>query len=295
MKTHDTLGRKLRHVKQKDGTEVSLTLTDIEMFAFLHRHGGRLPTSYLHSARGLTNLQSSSVRLKHLARAGYLKRPDAQYETKDSEYNELVHELSPKAIALLKSEDAYFEYAPSMKGAFKHQVMLSCISASFELNAKKHGYQFYPQHVILNGIKRDHHIQIDKEHFTPDELFMLVIDGKPLLIFLEVDRGTEPTETKRTTRKSWGRSIAQYRKLIANGIYKQRFNAQAGALLLIVTISQAKEDGILRAIESEFKGPCNFMLVRNMPEFGRIFHPPLVLDMLGQPWARAGYAPFKFA
>lgn len=293
-KTHDTLGRKLRDAKQKDDTHVRLTELDVHLFAFLHRHGGRLPTSYIHNFRGLKSLQVTSVRLKNLARAGYLSRPWQQFETKDPEYNELVHELTPKALDILKEKGMFSEYAPTMNGAFKHQVMLSCVSASFELNTLDTDIYYVSQIALLDRIKRDHQIELDGDKFTPDEVFALQIDGKEILCFLEIDRGTEATRSENFARKSWTRSIKQYRQLIGHKHYKERFGVEGGALLIVITISKFKEDGILEVVKEEYESGCNYILVHHLPEFGRLFHPPLVLNLLTHPYRRYNNTPFTF-
>lgn len=298
MKT-DIIGRRVRHLRQPNKLHKHIVEPrDIRWLAFLHRHGGRLPTSYLHDATKDTHKSKDYTleRLKILYQElKLIDRPFQQFETLDPRQNELVHEISPTGLTLLKQEGLYSKYAPSMKGAFKHQVMLSCVSASFEINARDRGYTYTPQHEILEKVEQDHHIKLPTDNFTPDEVFMLTIDGKSVLLFLEIDRGTEPTETGEMNRKSWSRSIRQYRQLIGHKLYKEHFGVDCGALLLVVTISKAKQDGILKAIEAEYNGPCNYMLVHHLTEFGREFHPPLLLDMLGVKWQRAGHPPFSFA
>lgn len=297
MKT-DTIGRRLRHVRQPVKLQTHhVTPRDITWLAFLHRHGGRLPTSYLHdfTKDEYVNLKKSSERLKVLHHElRLIDRPFQQFETLDPRKNELVHEVSPTALELLKDEGLYSDYAPSARGAFKHQLMLSCVSASFELNAREKGYAYTPQHELLERVGHDHTIDIDGDKFVPDEVFKLTIDGKDLLIFLEIDRGTEPTESE-AKRKSWKQSIGQYRKLIGHKLYKERFDVTCGGLLMVVTISPSKQAGILKVVHDTFDGSCNYILVHNIPEFGRVFHPPQLLDMLGAQWNRAGYPPFRLA
>lgn len=294
MKT-DSLGRRDRFKRQlsKDVTH-HLTPRDIEWLSFLHRHGGRLPTSYLHNSSKHTHkdLYSSQIRLRILYDLGLLDRPTAQLATLDPRYNEMVHEVSPKGLAVLKDEGLYSEYAPSMRGSFKHQVMLSCISASFELNAREDGIIYTPQHVLLERLGTDHRIKLDSGDFTPDEVFMLSVDGKSLLLFLEVDRGTEPTESDSLVRKSWTRSVAQYKELIGQAKYKTRFGVSCGAFLLVVTVSRAKQAGILKSVDKEC-GASPYILTHYLPEFGTYFHPPMLLDMLGVKWERCGNKPFS--
>ena len=178
-----------------------------------------------------------------------------------------------------------------MRGSFKHQLMMSCLLASFELNTKGTPYTFTPQHEVA---KKGTIIQVDGDTVSPDAVFKLSKEGKDVLIFLEVDRGTEPTETGALNRKSWTRSINQYKKLIGSRLYKDIFNVDCGALLLIVTISEAKQNGILKVVKDTFNGPCNFILTHHLPEFGRAFHPPKKLNMLGTVWKRCEHPDFVF-
>lgn len=293
MKQYDTLNRLYRGAPQllpKNQRRLLLQPRDIGWFSFLHRHGGRLPTSYLYqlTKETHTNLQRASERMKDLARNGYLTRPFQQFETADPEYNELVHELTPKAIEVLKAEGLYSERVPSPHGAFKHQVMLSCLTSSFELGAKDRGFAFIPQHKLGDPV-----ITIDGDRVAPDGIFMLKIDGKELLVFLEVDRGTEATSSENLNRKSWKRSIKQYKRLIRDGLYKEHFGVTCGALLLVVTISDAKVSGIKKVIADEL-GACNYVLLHSIPEFGRIFHPPKIIDILSVKWKREGHGDFSF-
>lgn len=301
----DSLGRRVRY-KRQPKTELTSsnkprtyrTLErDVLWLSFLHRHGGRLPTSYLHDStkEGYVSLDNTRRRLQILFQnTRLIDRPFQQFETLDPRRNELIHEISPIGLQLLRDEKLFSPYAPTMGGSFQHQVMLSCISASFELNAREHGFTYTPQNVLLERIKRDHTITLaERDEFTPDEVFMLSKDGKDLLIFLEVDRGTEPNISAKDTRKSWKRSIRQYKELISSKLYKERFDVTCGALLVVVTISKAKQANILKVVETEHKGKCPYTLVTNLPQFGREFHPPLLLDMLGTSWARCGYEDFK--
>jgi Replication-relaxation len=296
MKT-DTLGRRTRDKRQPTSTSTHhVTDRDLEWLSFLHRHGGRLPTSYLHESSKHTHKcrYRAQIRLRDLFNEMKLiDRPFQQFETLDPRYNELVHEVSPKGLAVLKDENLYSDYAPTMRGSFKHQVMLSCVSASFELNARQYGFVYTPQHVLLERLGKDHKIELAKDVFTPDEVFMLSKDGKNLLIFLEIDRGTEPTESDNKRRKSWTRSVAQYREFIGHKQYKSRFGVDCGALLMVVTVSAAKQAGILDAVAKEFDGPCNYILTHYLPEFGRQFHPPKLLDMLAVGWKRYQHPDFK--
>lgn len=287
----DKIGRRNRYRRQPIGENVYLRPRDIEWLAFIHRHGGRLPTSYIHnySSSHLKSRQTTSRRLSLLYNElGLLTREPAQKETLDPRANEVVHTIDEKGIELLKEEGLYFEHAPAIHGAFKHQVFQGCVSASLELNAKEHGFEFVPQHELGPTT-----MDVGQDRVTPDYVCMLKKDGKDLLVFVEVDRGTEATVSNNFNRKSWKRSIGQYRQIIGKELYKQHFGVSCGALLLVLTVSPDKQMGILDVIKKDM-GKCNYILVSYIPEFGREFKPPKELSLLHRTWYRAAPSNFSF-
>lgn len=298
MKTHDSLGRRNRYAPPPDDpTPIRLNDADLEWLAFLHRHGGRLPTSYFfeYTKATRTHRQTVQVRLKRLWHNRFIVRPFQQEETLDPEKNETIHEIGPKGIELLKQHGLLSPFAPSMNGAFKHQVFLSCVSASIELQARELGIEYTPQHAVLSPLGHDHRITLPSGMLAPDEVFMLKIDGKDLLIFLEIDRATEGVDSYKTDRKSWRRNCNQYRELISSGAYRSLFDVDCGALLMVVTVNKTNMDAMLVLTEEIFQGKCPYMLFTFIPEFGRIFHPPAVLSPLTTVWERAGHNPFRLA
>ena len=301
MKT-DPLGRRDRFNRQprpeytKGGKEkkTKVTSTDIVRYAFMARHGGRLPTSMIHESTIETqrDIDSTRRRLAINFDQGYLEREKKQKYTDNPHANELVHKLTPKAFALLKEYGFYSEFFPTITGWFPHQVMLSCISASFELNMRKAtGLHFTPQHEMLEVVNHTARIALTgKDYFTPDLVFKVTVNNRDLLVFMEIDRATEVNESSNPDRKSWKKSIRQYHDLISTKKYKELFGVKdnCAAILMIVTVNAGKQNSILGIIEKEFDKPCSYMMVTYMPEFGEDFHPPKSLDMLGIKWKRCG-------
>jgi hypothetical protein len=226
----------------------------------------------------------------------YLTHPLKQFETLDPRSNELVHALRPPAIAALKEAGLFSSHAPTPGGTFKHQLMVSCITASIELQARDLGYGYISQQALLE--RADTNLVIDFSKMKnvavdglliPDALFALEIDGKFLVFFLEADRGTEPERTK-SMRKSWRHNLEQYHKLIHNGLYKDIFKLKAKAVLLNITISNKRRDNMVAMVSQ--KG-CSYILSRSIPEFGRYFKPPKTMNLLDVAWMRKGYPPYK--
>ena len=289
-RTHDSLGRRLRQKRKPNGDAVALSPRDIEWLLALHHHGP-LPTSYLHKFTKAThkNYQSTCYRLRQLFHEGaYVTRPRQQFNTKDAHWNELVHQIAPTGEDVLKERGLWQKRAPRTTGPFKHQLMVSCITASFELNAKAAGIRYIHQHEILERSNNDLLVEIDGGILRPDGLFALEIDGKYVVYFLEADRGTEPLSTD-ASRKSWNRNIAQYRKLIGHKVYRNYFNLEAPAVLLNVTISNSRRDAMVRVIGHEYPRGCSYIFNYALPEFNEVFRPPREMEMLSVSWERAEY------
>jgi hypothetical protein len=236
----------------------------------------------------------ASRRLKHLYHEGqYLERPFKQFETLDPRANEIVHSLSKNGEQVLKEAEMWHEHSPSHTGNFKHAVMTACITASFELGARERGFRYIHQHELLQRAQTRLEVDVDGI-LIPDGLFALEMNDRFMVFFLEVDRGTEPLETKRI-RKSWKRNVQQYKKLLGSGLYKGVFKLKAQAVLLNVTISQARLARMIDVIQKEFVGGCPYILNHAILEFGAYFKPPSIMALMEIPWQRAGYPPYRIS
>lgn len=270
-----------------------LTERDYEWFAVLHRHGP-LPTSYLHGFTNdrWTDYRMASRRLALLYHEGnLLERPFKQFETLDPRSNELVHALGENANQALKEAGLFSSRAPTPSGTFKHQLMVSCITASIELGAREKSWRYIPQHELLDRAGADLIVDIDGL-LRPDALFALEIGGKYLVFFLEADRATEPLDTK-NIRKSWRHNVRQYRKLIGHGQYKSLFKLKADALLLNVTVSEKRSVNMIKIEDETSPKGCTYILNHYLPEFGSYFRPPQVIRLLDIAWKRASNSPYK--
>ncbi len=287
--TVDSLGRRLRERKVSKGGRFYLQPRDIEWFHFLHKHGGMLATSYLYEYTKATHRSKPTAtrRLCNLfTELNMIDRPQKQFETLDPRSNELVHQLNDESYSILEWKDLYSKFAPATTGAFKHQLMTGSITASFELNARAtENVKYIPQNDILT---KPLSIPTPYGELKPDSLFALEIDGKRMLCFVEADRSTEPTRST-GHRKTWENNLKQYQYVIGEKFYKEFFDVTCGALLLIFTVSTAKRDGILDLLGKE----TSYILAHHMPQFGYIFEPPAVMNLLTQEYQRNG-KPFKF-
>ena len=162
----------------------------------------------------------------------------------------------------------------------------------------------YPQYEyrslvdILEHAETRLEFQVDGETVRPDSAFMMINGDKARLVFIEVDRGNEQKSWADSNKKTIAKSIRQYRKIIAGGMYKEKLKLpqNVGALLLFITVSPGKQKNIVKEVARAFDdvgGKCNFILLSNIPEFGAIFHPPKLLDILGRKWERSGFPEFS--
>lgn len=226
----------------------------------------------------------------------------------DARYNQLVYELNENSIQILREEGRYSEFAPTCSGPWKHRVMVSSITASIELATFGTTTRYIPQHEVLDQlgaslrvpvtIRNDQLARDEQHHLIPDAMFGLEYDndGKKSYIFyvVEADRGTEPLKVKNLARKSYRRSIQQYRKLIGGKLYKTHFGLNSGLLVLNVTTSIERMQNLIDLVaETSELGGNTYMLFQASPLFGTYFKPPKPIpELLTGPWHRAGHPAF---
>ena len=292
-----------RVTRKPKGIKLTIDDRDIRWFHFLHRHGGRLPTSYLHDYTKHThrNKTWSQNRLRDLFHdSKHLDRNWRQLETIDPRYNEVIHELNSKSLGVLEEEGLFSPHVPKMSGAYKHQVMLSCVSASFELNARdnEEAIGFAPQHESVDHTNAFLD-ERQREEVRPDGIVVVKNkkNGRQSMLFFEIDRSTEQSHDTRASRRKARQTIEgkvqHYKKLIGKGLYKKEYGFTGGAFLLFITTGEGRCNTFLDIVEKEV-GDCPYMMATAIPEFGRQFHPPKKLDMLGRTYLRNYVSNFNF-
>ncbi len=310
----DTLGRRVRGIRQPVGEKLRLTDRDLLWLQKMHEHGP-LPTSYLTAFSTLKSDKRAIERLGHLFHeTPYLARPHQQFDTRDARYNQLIYDITPDAERLLKQERLFSQFAPQPFGHWKHKCMVSCITASVEIAALQNpNVEYIPQHSILERandqagdpvslrfsveFKKLHTGEIESAVVVPDAVFGLrYLHGtEPLyrFFFLEADRATEPNRSYRFNRKSWQRNVAQYRELVGRGSYKRQLHMQSSAFVLCVTTNTAHMHNIVDVVrEQSGTGRNSFMLFQAHPEFGSYFRPPRPIErLLVEKYYRAGHSP----
>lgn len=132
----------------------------------------------------------------------------------------------------------------------------------------------------------------------PDALFGLEYHtpaGSRFRFFaVECDRATEPATTHNFNRKSWLRSVHQYREYVANGRYREHLKLTAPLLVLNVASDRQRQEKMLSVIEKEAGTAGNsYLLFQHWDDFGPVFRPPSPRDeLLEERWQRAGRKDF---
>lgn len=312
----DAIQRRKRLRPISTGKRVSPQPRDLTWFQKLHEHGP-LPSSYLHgfTAREYRSEKRAKERLTDLfneaeTRHGgtYLARPLQQFRTIDSRYNQLVYDLTPTSVAALKQSGRYSTYATRPSGPWLHGFMTACITASIELaTLGREDLNFIPGWRVLERagaqLRFPTPIQDPKSgrfvtrNLIPDALFGLeyLTDAGPRYRFflVEADRGTEPMNTNNWSRKSWQRSLAQYRTYVGDGLYRAHLNLTAPLVVLVVVTDEQKiKTFIAKCAKSRFITPP--ILFQTVSGFTPIFKPSKPFEhLLIGPWSRIGQAPFR--
>ena len=313
--THDAIGRRHREAPHPSGKRIAPSERDILWLDKIHRHGP-LATRYLLAYSKLVRRSDTRAkdRLTDLFNEDatphggtYLSRPWQQFETLDARYHDLVYDLTPRAVDLLKEHDLYSQYTPRPSGSWKHRFMVSCITASIELATlatDNSRYIFQDEILARGGYTLSFPVTITAngkpitKQLMPDGLFGLEytsVEKKYYRFFLiEADRSTEPDTASTLDRKSYTRTILQYREFVGKGLYKEALGLSAGLLALHVTTSELRLRNLLALTEKLLaSGANNYMLYRAAPEFGRYFKAPGILhDLFLDGWQRAGRPPF---
>ena len=310
MQTHDRLERRLRTTRTPTGKRVSARPRDVEWFRALHRHGP-LTSTYLHrfTEHLCGNEKATRTRLadlfhedRTLHKGAYLSRPHQQFETIDARYQELIYDLTPASAAVLKERGGWHD-GIHHGGPWKHRHMVASITASIELMCRERGLRYIPGHHILERAGATLQATVPytwkgtekQAKLTPDALFAIDYGGMFRAFVVEADRSTEPNISRSHTRKSWLRTIRQYRHFIGGQLYKEHYGLACPLILLVVTTSPGHMQNILGAVES-VAGQNTYMCFTAAANFGSYFKPSSLLSHLfTDGWKRAGHPDFRIA
>lgn len=308
---HDALGRRPRDTRVSTGKRISIQPRDLVWFEMLHRHGA-LPFRYLHEFT--THIASYEKRAvdratdlfheNETAHGGaYLERPYQQFATLDARYQNMVYDISPKAEDALRETGKWRDAAPHTSNShWRHDFMLSCVTASIHLATIGTNYRFIFQDEILERAGTSLSFSVPytldrKRHehpLHPDRIFGIQYpDGKARLFIVEADCSTEPMRS-RNRRKTVERCAHQYREFIGRGLYKDALKVSGGLLVIHLTTSEPRMRNMMDVVQEVSGGANSYSLFGYLPQFSRFFKPPQVLrNLFTDPWERVGEPPFS--
>ena len=298
--TLDTLGRrKDRLAPVSTGRRVYPTARDLLWFEKLHRHGP-LPSSYLAAYAPGTAENTIVKRLTHLSSEDntphggrYLTRPAQQFATLDARCQQLVYDVSPRAVTALREAGRYRGTAPRTSGrCWKHDHMVACVCASIELatlrEPDRYGYIFHDEVVARLGRAFFH---VDGIKVTPDRWggIRYLTRGGVILFALEADCATEPHHS-RAKRKTLARNVSRYEAWITQGQYKKDLGTSGGIVVLNVTVNEQRMRNMIAAAEGVLAGgKAPYLLYARVPGFGPVYKPPRPLfQLFTRAYARPG-------
>lgn len=303
MNTHDTLGRRSRTQRNPTGKRLHPTERDILWFEKLHRHGPLSSTYLREYSRFLRkSAKRASDRLTNLYNEdntthgdAYLERPFQQFNTLDARYQDIVYDLTPAGERALKEHGLLSEHAPRPHGPWVHRHITACVTASIELaTLATDDVRYIFQDEILKRAGTAFRFSLPNlPDLIPDALFGLeymTSEGKCYRFFLvEADRATEPGRST-GARKSYERTITQYREFVGRGLYKQALALTAGMMVLNVTTNETHRQNLVELTRATSReGRNTYMLYQALPQFGTVFKPPKPLPHLfTSEWGRAG-------
>lgn len=253
-KPTDALGRQWRWFpKAKEGDSFREKEEDWTVFEYWARfapvglptwmgHKGAPHLKYVPFQRRMTQYKKFGYFDIELWQTARLPSPENRHLVSK---NPLINRLSEKTIKGLHARNLLHPNAPKSSSSPQHDAFLNYIYGSF-----MEGKGLW-QHQILDRLgKKGTLIEVDGKTVVPDAVFM-INPGKRYLIFLEVDRDTEPNVTK-TKRRNWEDKLDAYHTLITKGKYKDIFQFDGGALLCIVTNSEPHLNNILSLTNHHF-------------------------------------------
>jgi hypothetical protein len=201
------------------------------------------------------------------------------------------------------------EARASAGGSYPHMFMTACVTASFEIAAKKRSLRFISKGEILAASPTktlslpapisytfaDKHTATHKKPVTADAMFGLEYPTGRSYFLVEVDLNNEPLRRNDFDATSYLRKILQYREAIGGGTYKTQFRIEQGLVVLNFTTNAKHAENIVGLIGEEL-GKCRYLLTTAAPEFDGPFSVPGVIeDIIERPYIRSGYTDFCLA
>jgi hypothetical protein len=293
---------------QPRGKRIEVTLRDIEIFKLLDRYR-YLPSNFIRAFVG-GNEGYHKARMTDLFHEGWLLKPIPQWEAMNARYRFDSYGLGRRATAALTERGLLTADPIGAGSAFRHELMVCLIMASFELAARRHGIDLLSWKDVLANAPES-----TRDAETPFAIPMsfayrgrthdkpLRPDGRPFGLKLrrtfwfagiEADRHYEPLHpTDLNSRHSsiLGKFL-QYRHMVRERIFQSHFG-MSNVFVPIVTVNlQHMQNMIDLALSISDGHGFKWMLFKTVPDFASLektIQPDI--DLIAQPWLRAGNPP----
>lgn len=204
------------------------------------RHGPQSSCNLYEQTRDTHRCKDSALRdMQKLRAGGFLSLPPQQRATEHAEFKPYVYDLTRHARDYLE-DCGLSEPTVRPTGHWWHALAVSQVTSSIDIAAARAGVGYLPAPVILGLKGAEFAIPVGRSKLIPDQLFALNYCGGFRAFVLEVDRGTEP-KVSSSKRKSWSRSIAQYRALIERDGIRKHYGLRANLLVLWVFTRPGRE------------------------------------------------------
>jgi hypothetical protein len=184
--------------------------------------------------------------LQKLREQGYLRLPPQQRQIAKADFNPHVYDLTRQAELHLRGLGDPDTIRPT--GHWWHGFYTACITSAIDIAAQRKGQRYIPAHVILNRTDTTLAIPHGRQKIIPDQLFAIKTPQGFRSYVLEVDRGTEPLQSK-TARKSLRRSLEHYADLHGKDAIRKHYGLKSPLLFLYVFTNPARAAACIGLVE----------------------------------------------
>lgn len=290
MQKTDCLGRStFHHIAPQSG--IRPTARETRWFKHIARHGPQSSQYLYELTRDTHRCKDTALRqMQKLRAGGFLSLPAQQRATENAEFNPYIYDLTRKGREHLVELG---EDEPTVRstGHWWHGLTVSQVTSSIDIAAARQGVRYIPTHDILAIKGAELAIPMGRSKLIPDQLFALNYGDSFRAFALEVDRGTEPKYSA-SNRKSWAKSLEQYRQLIDQRLHKAHYGLKANLLVLWVFTSRSKELRFLEMVEKICGSTSAAILTQSVPDrLSRAHRSAPLSELFDQPWNRATQDP----
>ncbi len=299
-----------RQVPQPHSRHIAITTRDRQIFALLARYR-YLPSNFIHAFVGGSE-GYHKARMTDLFHEGWLGKPAPQWDAVNARYQFNVYELGRKARTYLEDDGAPWTRPIGTGGAYRHELMVCLIMASFELSAKRCGVGLWDWREVLlrapettRAATAPFAIPTGVEQVGMRQTSMLRPDGLPFglqaarcfwFVGIEADRHTEPLHPVdlRSPRSSILRKLLQYRFLVKERVFEAHFG-MPNVMVPIITVNRTHMHNMMELALSISGGQgFKWMLFKTLPEFAGLSGSVRPFDtLLMEDWQRAGNPPLN--